>query len=108
MVIFTATLRYIHSVHLVGGTRPIENECGELFFICCSAALISRWGETYPRAGVAQTPILHQHPMDLLARKLILEQCSIAAKQESFTSFNPVTDNKINVLRYAAGYIIRM
>lgn len=90
------------------GRCPLNREkmWRAVFHLRSSATFISRWQNLLQMASATSTPILYQHITDLIFRKLICEHYESTSTHESSTSSH-VTDNEMNALRYAAGYIVR-
>ena len=71
-----------------------------------STDFIARWTSLCESAQALPTPILYQHLTDLIFRRLICEKYKIPDRRSATNETN-ITYNEANVLRYAAGYVVR-
>ena len=71
-----------------------------------SSDFIARWTVFFVSASALVTPILYQHFTDIIFRKLVRERYEIS-NQTCSTDVPDMTNNEANVLRYAAGYVVR-
>ena len=90
------------------GRLPLNKEkmWKAMFYFCSSTAFVTRWVSFLQHSGPVPTPILYPHLTDVVLRKLIHNHYKIPAMQQS-SSTPALSSNEGNVLRYAAGYIIR-
>ena len=75
------------------------------FKIRSSAAFVTRWTVFLQQAGAVATPIFFQHVTDILFRRILKEQHVVP--ESSLSAVKDITPQEANVLRYAAGYVVR-
>ena len=67
-----------------------------------SEKFIAQWIVFIKLADLTATPILYQHLADILFRKLLNDQCTVASKSTSVPS--AITEHEKNAISYAAGF----
>ena len=71
-----------------------------------SSGFTSRWIALCEKASALPTPVLYQHLTDVIFRKLVREKYQISDQTRSADA-PEMSYNEANVVRYAAGYVIR-
>ena len=90
------------------GRRPLVREklWKVLWAVRSSSFYTTRWVAFCERACARATPILYQHLTDLiLIRRIMREKFEIRHHQSA--DAQEMSYNEANVLRYAAGYVVR-
>ena len=90
------------------GRRPLNREklWKALWSVRSSSGFTSRWIALCEKASALPTPVLYQHLTDMIFRKLVREKYQISDQTRSADP-PEMSYNEANVVRYAAGYVIR-